>query len=74
MNIIRNIESVTLLAIGAFCAAAVTTIVLQSALMLPGYNASAAATTVTALPTVVVVGKRLSSAEKISLVDQHVAG
>jgi len=74
MNIIRNIESVTLLAIGAFCAAAVTTIVLQSAFVLPGHDASANATTVTALPTVVVIGKRLSSTEKISMVNQHVAG
>ena len=74
MNIIRNIESVTLLAIGAFCAAAVTTIVLQGTLVLPSYDANTSATTDTALPTVVVIGKRLSSAEKISMADQHVAG
>lgn len=74
MNTIRNIEGATLLAIGALCAAAVTSIVLHSARLAPAGQDSVAATSVVQLPTVVIVGKHLSRAEKSSLLDRHVAG
>lgn len=73
MNIIRNIEGATLLAVGAFCAAAVTSIVLHSAHMVPVHEAGAT-DAVVQLPAVVIVGKRLNRVEKANLADQHAAG
>jgi hypothetical protein len=74
MNIIRNIEGATLLAVGAFCAAAVTSIVLHSARVLPDYASSNAQASIIQLPAIVVVGKRLGNAAKSGLVGHHVAG
>jgi len=73
MNIIRNIEGATLLTIGVFCAAAVTNIILHSAQVLPDDRSSVASSAIQ-LPSVVIVGKRLSRSEKANLVDQHAAG
>jgi hypothetical protein len=73
MNIIRNIEGATLLTIGAFCAAAVTSIVLHGAHVLPTQQV-AVNDNVIALPTVVVVGKRMTAAEKSQYAQSPVAG
>ena len=57
MNIIRNIESATLLSIGALCAAAVVSLGVQSAV--PSHEVAAAP-----VQTVTIVAKRMSAAEK----------
>ncbi len=62
MNTIRNIEGATLVSIGALCAAAIFSIAMQSA-----HAVSASHATVTAVPTVVIVGKRMTAAEKTAL-------
>ena len=59
MNIIQDIEGATLLTIGAFCAAAVASIVLHSANVLPDENGLASNNVIT-LPSVVIVGKRIN--------------
>jgi hypothetical protein len=65
MNTIRTIESATLISIGVFCAAAVTSVILQSAHALPqsGANAFDNPATVQLAP-VVVSAKRLTTAQK----------
>jgi hypothetical protein len=73
MNIIQDIEGVTLATIGAFCAAAVTSIVLHSANVLPTEQVAAAAHVVE-LPPVVIVGKRLSAVEKTHDMQAPIAG
>lgn len=73
MNIIRNIEGATLLAVGAFCAAAAASIILHSAQLVPASHAGATEAVVQ-LPAVVIVGKRLSNVEKSNRADQHAAG
>lgn len=62
MNIIRNIESVTLLSIGALCASAILSLAGQSA-----HAVTANRATVTQLPAVVIVGKRLTAEEKAAM-------
>lgn len=71
MNIIQDIEGATLLTIGAFCAAAVTSIVLHSANVLPAEQV-VASQNVIQLPAVVITGKRLSVVEKTAQL--HAAG
>jgi hypothetical protein len=74
MNTIRTIESATLLAIGTFCAAAITSIVLQSAPLFSADSVTVASAPVTQLPAVVIIGKRLTRVETVNIGDQHVAG
>lgn len=63
MNIIRNIEGASLLAIGAFCAAAVANIVLHSAHVYPASQTIVTASAnVIELPPVIVTGKRMQPA------------
>ncbi len=62
MNTIRNIEGATLVSIGALCAAAIFSIAMQSAHAVSANRASA-----TVLPDVVIVGKRMTAAEKTAL-------
>jgi hypothetical protein len=68
MNTIRAIEGTTLISIGAFCAAAVTSIVLHGAHILPSAATSTIgnATSVQLAP-VVVSAKRLTSAQKATV-------
>lgn len=56
MNTIRNIESATLIAIGALCAAAVMSLTAHA---LPTHQANASN-----VPTVTIVAKHMSAAEK----------
>lgn len=72
MNIINKIEGATLVTIGAFCAAAITSILLHSANVIPAEQT--VATSVIELPQVVVIGKRLSAIEKSSVAGQHAEG
>ncbi len=62
MNTIRNIEGATLISIGALCAAAIFSLAMQSA-----HAVSANHATVTTLPSVTIVGKRMTAAEKTAL-------
>jgi len=71
MNIIQDIEGATLLTIGAFCAAAVTSIVLHSANVLPAEQIAATGKVIE-LPAIVITGKRLSVIEKAA--QMHTAG
>jgi hypothetical protein len=67
MNTIRTIESATLLSIAGLCAAAAFSIVFQSTAVAAPVKATAGAmsqTTVMRLAPVVIVGKRLTAAEK----------
>jgi hypothetical protein len=73
MNIIQDIEGATLVTIGAFCAAAVTSIVLHSANVLPAEQV-AVYKNVIELPAIVIVGKRLNSVEKNRTAQSHTAG
>lgn len=61
MNTIRNIESATLISIGALCAAAVLSIATQSAHAVGNHAA------VAAVPTVTITAKRMTAAEKTAL-------
>jgi hypothetical protein len=70
MNTIRNIEGATFLTIGALCAAAVLSIAMQAAHAFPAHDAKVAS--VTQLPTVTIVGKRLTAAEKADMLSHHV--
>jgi hypothetical protein len=72
MNIIRTIESATLLTVGALCAVAISSIVLQSADLVSGDTVASA--TVTQLPAVVIVAKRLNTVGTSNIGGQHVAG
>jgi hypothetical protein len=71
MNTIRTIENATLLSVASLCAAAVFSIVFQSAAVASTYAAPAKATVTTLnraavvqLAPVVIVGKRLTAAQK----------
>ena len=59
MNTIRNIEGATLISVGALCAAAIFSLAMQSAHAFTGSHAAAVN-----VPTVVIVGKRMTAAEK----------
>ena len=72
MNIIRNIEGATLLSVGAFCAAAVTSIVLHSAF--PAQQEVMVSKNVIELPPVVITGKRISAIGKTQMDAAHLAG
>lgn len=56
MNTIRHIESATLIAIGALCAAAVLSLTANA---IPTHHATASS-----LPTVTIAAKHMSAAEK----------
>ncbi len=70
MNTIRNIEGATFLTLGAFCATVVLSIAMQTVQAFPAHDAKVA--TVTQLPTVTIVGKRLTAAEKADMQSHHV--
>jgi len=73
MNTTRIVEGATLMSIGVFCASALLSFALQSSNLLPA-NASADVAVVD-LPTVTVVGKRLSAEQRIAMLkeDQEAA-
>jgi len=71
MNTIRSIEGATFLTLGAFCATVVLSIAMQTAHAFPAHDAKVA--TVTQLPTVTIVGKRLTAAEKAEMQSHQVA-
>ena len=67
MNTIQKIESATLVSIAGLCVAAVFSIVFQSAAVAAPAKATAVAlnhTAIVQLAPVVVVGKRLTAAQK----------
>lgn len=71
MNTIRNIEGATFLTLGAFCASVVLSIAMQTAHAFPAHDAKLA--NVTQLPTVTIVGKRLTTVEKTEMLSKHVS-
>ena len=64
MNSIRIVEGATLVSIGVFCASVLIGFTLQAGNVLPARGNEVAATQ---LPTVTIVGKRLSVAERASM-------
>jgi hypothetical protein len=73
MNTIHTIESATLLSVASLCAAAVFSIVFQSAAVASTSAAPAKATisalnraAVVQLAPVVIIGKRLTAAQKVA--------
>jgi hypothetical protein len=75
MNVIRTIESVTLVSVGAFCAAAVSSIILHSAQVLPSPGVSAYSDAATAqVQTIVVSAKRMTAAEKAKFAKAQALG
>jgi hypothetical protein len=73
MNVIRAIENTSLLTVGVLCAVAISSIVLQSADLLHDNNVNVATAPVIQLPSVVIVGKRLSGIATSPVGAQHVA-
>jgi hypothetical protein len=78
MNIIRTIESVTLVSIGALCATAVLSIAVHASQILPSSDSGAFSNVATVasveLAPVVVHAKRLTAAQKESMIKAHAVG
>ena len=78
MNTIRTIESVTLVSIGALCATAVLSIAVHAGQILPSFGTDAFSNGATVasveLAPVVVHAKRLTAAQKESMVKTHAVG
>jgi hypothetical protein len=71
MNTNRVIEGATLMSIGVFCASVLVSFALQSTNAFAAHESHVA---VIELPTVTVIGKRMSAAEKLaSLKDEQTA-
>ena len=64
MNSIRIVEGATLVSIGVFCASVLVGFTLQAGNLLPAHGNQVAAVEV---PTVTIIGKRLSAAERASM-------
>jgi hypothetical protein len=67
MNSIRIDEGATLISIGVFCASVLLGFTLQAGNFLPAHGNEVAATQ---LPTVTIVGKRLSVAERATMLQE----
>jgi hypothetical protein len=68
MNSIRIVEGATLASIGVFCASVLVGFTLQASNVLPAHGSEVAAVEV---PTVTIVGKRLSAAERASMLQEE---
>lgn len=68
MNSIRIVEGATLISIGVFCASVLLGFTLQAGNLLPMHGKQVAAVQI---PTVTIVGKRLSAAERAVMLQEE---